>query len=942
MKLITSIFLSSTLAIASGIKVIAKSNTATFEEVKAVGAQHSKYKHQLAAPEISGPPEPDLATFQSEIGPILEATCYSCHGEKKQKADFRMDTLDPDLTRGEDVNWWLEVVDVLSNGEMPPQEDEDEEEGEKESVRPEMADEDRGKVIDWLSSEIQLASQIRRSEGGHSSFRRMTAYEYNYALQDLLGLPLQFSNDLPPEPASEDGFKNSSEMLKISPKQYKTYLDLNRGALNRATVRGDRPNMLYWGVSAKDAVLRKVKTPAQLDKEIKKNAEVAAKEKAELALKADAKQEEKIQKEDVVKNAVEKAPAKDEVAKEKVAVAKAPARGRRGRKGGPFYLNTLTGDKSPANWSFRRAVNAWPPSKIRPPVPEPSNYIAMLPAGQKIVVELGNKVPDEGIMRVRVRASKVSSEPNLIPSLALEFGWQGSNNSKGSVKISDHDLIIDAPPGKPTFYQWDIHLSDVYPRNPVRKTVELGAPKMTNPSEYIRLHNTSYAKGADIQFDYVEVSSPVYEQWPPVSHTKVFIASDNIENEKEYAREIISQFMKRAWRRNVTDSQIDTKVKFFERIRPVSEDFQQAVIEVLATILSSPRFLYLVQSAPSPKDGEVTVDEFELATRLSMFLWLSVPDEELLNLAAKGQLSETDELIRQTKRMLADPRHERFSEHFVRQWLDMELLDFLNINKSEYPEFSDSLQEAMKQEPVAFFEEVLHNNHSVMDFIHADYAMVNQQLAQHYGLSGINGPDFQKVFLKPDDIRGGLLTQAGLLAMNSDGSDSNPLKRGIWLLESILNDPPPPPPPAVPEIDLTDPEILKLTLKERMEDHRDDPACRSCHSKIDPWGIAMENFDASGSWRDEINGAAVDASSLLFNKQKLDGIGGLKRFLLSNRQDQFTSAMVHKMATFALGRPLSFADRSSLESITSELRNNGDGLETLVTLLVTSEIFKSK
>lgn len=295
-----------------------------------------------------------------------------------------------------------------------------------------------------------------------------------------------------------------------------------------------------------------------------------------------------------------------------------------------------------------------------------------------------------------------------------------------------------------------------------------------------------------------------------------------------------------------------------------------------------------------------------------------------------------------TKRMLSDPRHERFSQHFVRQWLNMELLDYLTVDRSTYPEFDSNLKEAMQQEPVAFFEDVLHNNRSVMDFIHADYALVNQRLAQHYGIDNVNGNHFRKVSLKPGNNRGGLLTQAGLLAMNSDGKDSHPLKRGVWLLESVLNDPPPPPPPAVPEIELADPEILKLTLKQRMEDHRNKPACYSCHVKIDPWGIALENFDAVGGWRSQFRGEDIDASSLLYNQQTLDGVNGLKRYLLGSRQDQFARAIVHKMTAFALGRPLTFGDRASVDRLTARLRAEGDRLSTLVTLIVCSDLFRSR
>ena len=861
------------------------SSTNTLEEAKAKGSLQSIYRKLIPQSKTLETPLANLKAYREDVKPKLKKACYDCHGSETAEGDFRIDLLNPDLLRGDDVETWLKVSAAVSNGEMPPEDG------------PELVDQDRNSIIEWLSSEIQIASQVRRAEQGHSSFRRMTRYEYNYALQDLLGIELEFAKNLPPESASADGFKNSSELLQMTGSQYGTYLELNRNALNRVTVRGERPEALYWGVSAERAAVPKF---VELEKE------------------------------------------KDQTGKQTQAAKRKRARQRGRRSGkGAHYKNTETGQTVEAKWSWQRAQDAWAPTMSRPEVPEPSEYIAVLPSGQRLVVELGNQLPDEGTLRVRVRASRVSVEPSLAPTLAMEFGWQGDKDWRASSTISSRDLVIDAPPGSPRFYQWDIPLGDINTRNPVRKTKKLGASRTTNPSEYIRLHNTSFSKSADIQFDYVEVSAPVYEQWPPDSHRRIFIDSENREDESVYAREIVSRFMSRAWRRSVSEAEVDLKMEYFASIRPVCDDFRQAVIETLAAVLSSPRFLYLVQTDRSQEEAPRALDEFELATRLSMFLWCSTPDDELIDLAAKGRLSETGELARQTKRMLVDPRHERFSKHFVRQWLDMELLDYLNVDESTYPQFDSALQEAMKQEPVAFFENVLQNDRSVLDFIHADYALVNGRLAQHYGIEGVNGHHFQKVSLKPEDNRGGLLTQAGLLAMNSDGTDSNPLKRGIWLLESILNDPPPPPPAAVPEIDLADPEILKMTLKQRMEDHRNKPACFACHAKIDPWGIAFENFDAVGGWRTQIQGKAVDASSLLFNQQKLDGIEGLKRYLLANRQDQFVRAVVHKMASYALGRPLRFADHAEVDRVTAELRKSGDGLQTLILKLVESELFRS-
>ena len=237
------------------------------------------------------------------------------------------------------------------------------------------------------------------------------------------------------------------------------------------------------------------------------------------------------------------------------------------------------------------------------------------------------------------------------------------------------------------------------------------------------------------------------------------------------------------------------------------------------------------------------------------------------------------------------------------------------------------------------FSEVLRKNRSVVDFLHADYVMVNERLARHYGIRDVYGPEFQKVNVQDSQNRGGVLTSAAVLAMNSDGKESHPLKRGVWMLERILHDPPPPPPPNVPEVDLTDPRILQMTLKERLADHRNQSACKSCHARIDPWGIAFEQYDALGAFRTKLGNQPVDAKSMLFNRQILDGMDGLKRYLLSERQDQFAGAMVHKMLSYALGRQLTFGDHVEIERITREFRASEDRLGDLVRLIVRSELF---
>ena len=830
-------------------------------------------------------PKAKLAAFRTRVEPVLKRVCVVCHGPEKQKGKLRIDTLDPDLQKGKDVSWWLEVFDVISNGEMPP-----------EDAEAQLTDSEKVQVVDWLSGEIQVASQVRRSEQGHTSFRRMTRYEYKYALQDLLGLPHDFSRDLPPETSSVDGFKNSSEMLQMTAVQFAEYRGQARRALELATVRGERPAPVYYGISMKAASAKVDATYAAFVEKKKKQ----------------------------IKNSVI---TLDEALKKQAAKYAL-------KLGSAHFKNLITDHGVRTHWSYGGAKYAWKPTRERPEVPAILDDVVVIPANQKFIIDLGDGLPDTGNMRVRIRAARLNDESKHLPTLRMYFGNQPSNDSRLVVKVGGPDVTIDSPPGKPRFYQWDVPLADT-PRNAFRGIYKLG--QTPNPGEFLSLRNTS-STPVSLVIDYLEIIAPALDQWPPASHTRIF-HEGRTEDEKAYAREVLSRFMERAWRRPVSEAEVSQKMALFSKLRPQCEDFQEAMVEVLASVISSPKYLYLVRDGKEGK-GASRLSDFELATRLSFFLWSSQPDEELMGLAKQGKLSDAKVLQEQTKRLLSDPKSQRFARHFTRQWLGMEELDFLKFDSNAYGNVDPLLVESMKQEPVALFAEMLRHNRPVMDFLHSDYALVNARLAGHYGLPEVFGDQMRKVKLSPEMKRGGLLGQAGLLAMNSNGKDSNPLKRGIWMLENLLNDPPPPPPPAVPEIDLADPEILKLTLKQRMEDHRDDPACFSCHSKIDPWGIAFENFDALGQWRDQIGGKPVDAASVLFNKDELHGMKGLKDYLLANRQDQFARAMAHKMAGYALGRPLTFGDRAQVDRITADLRKSGDGLADLLFLIVKSDLFQ--
>ena len=841
----------------------------SLDAAKDQGRNTSRFRKETAevATATDDAPKANLTYFQESVGPILNKSCLPCHGPEKSEGRLRIDQLNPDLLTGPDVERWSEVYNALSKSEMPPEDAPDYA----------LADADRGRIVDWLSEELNQASLVRRNSKEHSSFRRLTKYEYNYALQDLLGLPYALANKLPPETASEDGFKNSSELLQMSVMQFETYRELGLKALKRATVSGERPQAVAYVISM----------PEEMSK--------AKSTKDDTAADEGKKNKRKPRNEQQL-----------------------------------FHRETGESIPFPGGKTMPRA------DAVVGQTPAVSQVVLVLPRSHELKLDLDRFLPDEGIMRVRLRAGRSTMNPDEYASLRLIFSAHTSNNANFSQTVGERDIPVTASADDPQWIHFDIPLSDIQ-RNPFRK-LETTFPRR---DEFLHIHNVSNSHGEEdplqVLIDHIEISAPFYEQWPPKTHTDIFFESGSRSDEQVYGREVLSRFLKRVWRRPVTSPDVDQFMDLFARYRPGFATFEDAMVEVLATALATPEFLYLTQRATADETQPSSrISEVEFASRLSMFLWSSIPDDDLLKLAEQGKLREPDVLTAQVNRMLEDPRSRRFSQNFVEQWLGLDRMSSVtHVNEN-------SLRESMQEEPVAFFEEVLKNNRSVLDFIHSDYALVNERLAAHYQIPNVYGPHFRNVPITPQTNRGGLLTSAAIMTMNSDGTDSHPLKRGVWMLRRILDDPPPPPPPNVPEVDLTDPRILQMTLKERIADHRDNAACVSCHSRIDPWGIAFENYDALGVYRTHIKNQPVDATSELFNRQTLEGIDGLKRYLLTDRQDQFARAMVHKLTAYALGRPLSFGDRADVDSLTAQFRRRDDGLGDLIHLIVSSSVFNSK
>ncbi|MBL8817220.1 MAG: DUF1592 domain-containing protein [Planctomyces sp.] len=854
------------------------SSPADLETAREAGRLNSRYLKPTATSleDTGAVVVSDVAHFHKVIQPILNRSCLGCHGPDKTEGGLRIDQLDPDFLNGGNVDRWREVYSALSNSEMPPDDEPDFA----------LADAERGGIVDWLGSEMNKASIQQRNAAVHSSFRRMTRYEFNNALKDLFGLPFDFAARLPPETESDDGFRNSSELLQMSAMQFETTHEICLEALRRATVQSERIQPVIYSISMQEVLNRA----------------------------SSAGRTEDIGDGDAIQF---------------------------WKQRGQLLFNRETGEAISFNDGAALPVEgevAGKPAKASPAV-------LVMAGGREVKWNLDRFLPDEGIMRVSIRAGRSNMNTDQYASLRLIFSAHTSNDASFSQVISEHDVAVTASADDPQYVYFDIPLQDIQ-RNPFRK-LETTFPRR---DEFLTIRNVSSERGNEeplfVLIDHIEITAPFYEQWPPKSHTDIFFESENKQDEQIYGREVLSKFLRRAWRRPVTGHEVEQFMQLFSQYRSEFSTFEDAMVEVLAAALASPDFLYITQRIPggpgasgpgaSQSDVSGAISDLELASRLSFFLWSSIPDEILIEIAERGQLHDPEVLKGQVDRMLKDPRSRRFSENFVQQWLGLDGLE----NVAHVPD--SSLKQAMREEPVAYFEEILQSGNSVLDLLHSDYVVVNETLAGHYGIPHVFGPHFRRVAVEPQVNRGGILTTAGMLTMNSDGHDSHPLKRGVWMLERILQDPPPPPPANVPQVDLTDPEILKMTLKERIADHRNKPACQSCHSRIDPWGIAFENYDALGIHRTTIKDHPVDATALLFNKQELAGMDGLKRYLLINRQDQFVRAMVEKLTMYALGRPLSFSDRADIDDLTREFRRQDDRLRDLIHLIVNSRIFMSR
>ncbi len=437
------------------------------------------------------------------------------------------------------------------------------------------------------------------------------------------------------------------------------------------------------------------------------------------------------------------------------------------------------------------------------------------------------------------------------------------------------------------------------------------------------------------------------------AHERIMICepADDPASVRDCAQRIVAQLAERAFRRPLRAEEVERYASLVELVVNKGESFERGIQVAIQSILVSPYFLFLVEDVPPSADlstGVYSLDDYALASRLSYFLWSTMPDETLFRLASENRLHDDAVLEAQVRRMLADPRSEALVENFAGQWLEIRKLADIKPDPQHFPDFDETLRRAMREESEALFRHIMREDRSILDFLISDYTFMNERLAKHYGVPEIEGEQFRLVSLE-GKRPGGVITHAGVLTLTSDPTRTSPVKRGKWVLEQILGTPPPPPPPDVPALPEAAPEPKEgeaaaerpeeLTLRQRLEVHliRDD--CRSCHNRMDPIGLGLENFNAIGAWRDREGTHPIDASGSLPDGASFDGPEELIA-LLAEKSHLFRICLTEKMLTYALGRGLEYNDRCTVQAVCEKLESNGDRFSTLIVEIVKSAPFR--
>ncbi|MFT5105951.1 MAG: mono/diheme cytochrome c family protein [Pseudoalteromonas tetraodonis] len=815
-----------------------------------------------------------LEGHRTLVKPFFDEYCIKCHGPDKNKGDITLHSLDGDLAHGGELERWEKILEVLEEGEMPPS-DEDKQ----------PRDEDRASVASWINVELKAYVEEASKVPPATTARRLTNFEYQNTMRDLLGFELDVTTSLPEDPKKPYYFNNTAEFMLLGPEQLDRYLENARRAMASAIVD----------------------------------------------------------------------PGKPEVHRQKWIFEPS---GPSFAESQPDEIGVYGGGRKSV--SAGMTLNSWP---------ETGEYRIRLKAGA-ILPPGFDEVPLRLVMGSRLRGDSGTGDYAPIGTLHLSNDVDHLQEFEFRGRIENHPVQV----GKVTKTGVEPTTMHLYAQN-IFDNGQLN-------DRHINHFHTSW------QFDVpravvrsIEFEGPVTDVWPPEHHTRILFDSPLRESDaKSYVHAVLERFMTRAFRRPVSDAELDRFERLYGMLAPEFETLEATMRETLSMVLISPQFLYHTDAG-----NGLTTPGYELASRLSYFLWGTMPDAELLAQAAADRLGDPVVVETQTRRLLADGRAHDFVDNFTTQWLSIEKMKAVNINRSLFPRFlytvpngeragqevlfRPTIRDYMHQETVGFVAELIKRNASVRNFVDSDFVYLNEPLAAHYGVKGVKGIKLRPVPIKPENHLGGLMTHGSVLVGNGTGSAPHPIYRAVWLREAILGDEVKPPPADVPALTDSAGESADsaVTIKDLLRQHRQKVSCNDCHVRLDPWGIPFERYNAVGQFQSHvpkagvsvprfnavahrdldgyakhlqtINTVEIEARARVPHGPEVDGMVDLKKYLLKDREDDIAENVIRRLLTYGLGRELTYRDRYAVEELLNRSEATGYALQDMIVSICRSETF---
>jgi Protein of unknown function (DUF1592)/Protein of unknown function (DUF1588)/Protein of unknown function (DUF1587)/Protein of unknown function (DUF1595)/Protein of unknown function (DUF1585)/Planctomycete cytochrome C len=747
-----------------------------------------------------------------------------------------------------------------------------------------------GPFAEWIEGRLAEGEVARRS--ARVVFRRLNRSEYNHTIRDLVGLDFNPAEKFPEDP-SAGGFDNVGQALSVSPMQLELYYAAARQILNRALVEGPRPQVIRWRFEPEE-------NKEGIDRLRVKRGDNS-----------------------ILLNS-----------------------GENPKENGWTVIHHNAWDKTIGFRDFK--------------VPAEGEYVLRFRAAGRVptraqVVESARKILEKRQAEEDARepAQKKWHQDQLDTELKHFQKHRMYRYGPPRVKVTQHldgtptvvgEMDVDAPETDPKVYEVRAYFTG----KSAGIELEYAYDVPSVPENFWLQSKDEFARPT-LLVDWVELEGPLHASRPPPSHERILFSSPTREtDETAYAREVLTRFMTRAYRRPVRTDEVEAKMALYSRLRSEKPGFVQAIQVPLTAVLASPHFLYLVEPE---SDQPRPLNPYELASRLSYFLWSSMPDDELFQLAASGEILKPSVLAAQTTRMLDDPKCEALVRNFAGQWLGLRKVGANPPAKSLYPEYDRHLEISIVRETEGFFAEILRHNLDARNFLKSDFVTINERLARFYGIPGVSGDEIRRVPVSSESHRGGIVTQASIQSITSNGTRTSPVVRGVWILRTLLGMDPGLPVANVGEIQSKVPGIDKATVRQRLAIHRENPSCARCHDKIDPLGLAMENYDACGEWRDkeghgyqgriEQDDPFIDASAKMPDGTLFTGVEGLQAQLLK-KDDLFLTALASQLYTYALGRELGFSDRPTVRASVADMKQNNGSVRILIRDIVQSPLFTTK